>query len=448
MEEGDALLTDLYEFAMLDAYLAEGMHEEAVFSLFVRKLPERRNYLLACGLEDALGFLEALRFTPPQLEYLASLGRFSDALLRYLERFRFSGDVYAVPEGTPMFGQEPLLEVVAPMPEAQLVETYLINQLHLQTMAASKAARVVAAAAGRPVVDFGLRRMHGTDAGLKVARAAYVAGVEATSNVLAGQRYGIPVSGTMAHSYVQAHEDELGAFRAYVRRFPEATLLVDTYDTLRGVQHVARLARELGEDFRVRAVRLDSGDLVALAQASRWILDAAGLERVQIFASGGLDEAEVARLVAHEAPIDGFGVGTAMGVSEDAPHLDMVYKLVSYAGKERIKLSTAKVLYPGRKQVFREEAEGLARRDVLAHHDEVLPGRPLLRPVMRGGRRLPGASPKLTEVRARAQREVERLPARLRLLTPARPPYEVVASPELLQARERLMAAWVHPAVP
>lgn len=448
MEEGDALLTDLYEFAMLDAYLAEGMHEEAVFSLFVRRLPERRNYLLACGLEDALTFLEALRFTPPQLEYLASLGRFSDALLRYLEHFRFTGDVHALPEGTPVFGQEPLLEVVAPLPEAQLVETYLINQLHLQTMAASKAARVVEAAAGRPVVDFGLRRMHGTDAGLKVARAAYVAGVEATSNVLAGQRYGIPVAGTMAHSYVQAHDDELEAFRAYVRRFPEATLLVDTYDTLQGVQHVAKLARELGEDFRVRAVRLDSGELISLAQASRWILDAAGLERVKIFASGGLDEEQVARLVAHEAPIDGFGVGTAMGVSEDAPHLDMVYKLVSYAGKGRMKLSPAKVLYPGRKQVFREEADGLARRDVLARHGEALPGRPLLREVLREGQRVPGASPSLSEVRARARREVERLPARLRALSPARPPYEVAASLELGQALERMMETWARHAGP
>lgn len=444
MNEGDALLTDLYELAMLDAYLAEGMHEEAVFSLFVRKLPGRRNYLLACGLEDALDYLETLRFTPPQLEYLASLGRFSDALPRYLEGFRFSGDVYAMPEGTPVFGEEPLLEVVAPLPEAQLVETYLINQLHLQTMAASKAARVVEAAAGRPVVDFGVRRMHGTDAGLKVARAAYVAGVEATSHVLAGQRYGIPVSGTMAHSYVQAHDDELEAFRAYVRRFPEATLLVDTYDTLQGVQHVVRLARELGEDFRVRAVRLDSGDLVALAKGSRWILDEAGLQRVRIFASGGLDEDEVARLVARGAPIDGFGVGTAMGVSEDAPHLDMVYKLVSYAGKERIKLSTAKVLYPGRKQVFREEEDGVARRDVLARHGEALPGRPLLREVMRGGHRVPGASPTLTEVRARARREVERLPARLRALFPANPPYEVDASPGLSRARERLVEAWAH----
>lgn len=441
MDEGSALLTDLYEFTMVDAYLAEGMHEEAVFSLFVRKLPARRNYLLACGLEEALSFLEALRFTPPQVEYLASLGLFSDELPRYLERFRFTGDVYALPEGTPVFGEEPLLEVVAPLPEAQLVETYLINQMQLQTMAASKAARVVHAAAGRPVVDFGVRRMHGADAGLKVARAAYIAGAEATSTVLAGQLYGIPVSGTMAHSYVQAHDDELEAFRAYVRRFPQGTLLVDTYDTLRGVEKVIRLARELGEDFQVRAVRLDSGDLVELSRETRRMLDAAGLGRVRIFASGGLDDDEVARLVASGAQIDGFGVGTAMGVSEDAPHLDMVYKLVSYAGRPRIKLSTAKVLYPGRKQVFRQEENGLARRDVLARYGETLPGRPLLKEVMRGGRRVPGASPTLAEVRAHAQREMAHLPPHLRSLERAEPPYPVDVSPALEQERKQLTEA-------
>ncbi|XXF77827.1 nicotinate phosphoribosyltransferase [Myxococcaceae bacterium GXIMD 01537] len=435
MREADAaLFTDLYELAMVDAYLDEGLCEEAAFSLFVRKLPPSRNYLLACGLEDALKYLETLRFTPEQLDYLDSLRRFSPALLDYLERFRFRGEVHAVPEGTAIFGEEPLLEVVAPLPEAQLVETFLINQLHLQTMAASTVARVVEAAAGRPVVEFGMRRIHGTDAGLKVARASYLAGVEATSNVLAGMRYGIPVSGTMAHSYVQSHDDELSAFRAYVRRFPSATLLVDTYDTLRGVQQVVRLARELGEDFQVRAVRLDSGDLVSLAHASRWILDAAGLERVRIFASGGLDAEEVARLLAHGAPIDAFGVGTAMGVSEDAPHLDMAYKLVSYAGRDRLKLSAGKVLLPGRKQVFREEDDGVPLRDVLAHHGEELSGVPLLHEVMRDGRRLPGASPGLEALRTHARRERESLPPRLRHLAPATPPYPVERSPGLSES--------------
>ncbi len=433
-----ALLLDLYELTMVDAYLHEGLHEEAAFSLFARKLPAHRNFLLACGLEQALSYLETLRFPPEALAWLESLGRFSKRLLDWLERFRFTGDVYAVPEGTPVFPEEPLLEVVAPLPEAQLAETYLINQVHLQTVAASKAARVVEAAQGRPVVDFGVRRMHGVDAGLKVARAGYIAGVAATSNLLAGQRYGIPVAGTMAHSYVQAHDDELSAFRAYVRRFPETTLLVDTYDTLEGVRNVVRLARELGPDFRVRAVRLDSGDLGALAHSARALLDAAGLERVQIFASGGLDEDEVARLMARQAPIDAFGVGTAMGVSADAPSLDMAYKLVAYAGRGRMKLSTAKVQLPERKQVFREEADGEARRDVLARHDEVLPGRPLLRRMMHGGRRLKGASPTLEELRTNAREELARLPSRVRALPRAEPPYPVEVSPTLSEARDRL----------
>jgi len=442
MEDSFALLTDLYEFAMVDTYLDEDLHDEAVFSLFVRRLPQRRNFLLACGLDDVLRFLEALRFTPGELDYLASLGRFSERLLRYLERFRFSGEVCAVPEGTPIFGEEPILEVVAPLPEAQLVETYLLNQIHLQTLAASKAARVVAAAAGRPVMEFGLRRMHGTDAGLKVARAAFIAGIDSTSNTLAGQRYGVPVCGTMAHSFVQAHDDELEAFRAFARCFPETTLLVDTYDTLRGVQHVIRLARELGDGFHVRAIRLDSGDLLALSRAARQILDDAGLKRVKIFASGNLDEDAMARLLSEQAPIDGFGVGTALAVSSDAPCLDIVYKLVCYGGKDRIKLSTSKVLFPGRKQVFREEAEGVARRDVLARHGEQQPGRPLLRPVMRDGKRVEGTAPPLPEIREYTQRELKRLPPALRGLEPANPPYRVEASPVLAWTKEQLTEAW------
>jgi nicotinate phosphoribosyltransferase len=431
-----ALLMDLYELTMVDAYLDEGLHAEAAFSLFVRELPERRNFLLACGLEEALTYLETLRFPPEALAWLESQGSFSKRLLDWLERFRFTGDVYAVPEGTPVFGLEPLLEVVAPLPEAQLVETYLINQVQLQTMAASKAARVVEAARGRPVMDFGVRRTHGVDAGLKVARAAYIAGVAATSNLLAGQRYGIPVAGTMAHSYVQAHDDELSAFRAYVRRFPETTLLVDTYDTLNGVREVVRLAQELGPDFRVRAVRLDSGDLNELAGTARSLLDAAGLERVRIVVSGGLDEDEVARL--SHPTINAFGVGTSLGVSEDAPSLDIVYKLVAYAGRGRMKLSTRKVLLPERKQVFREEADGKARRDVLARHDEVHPGRPLLRRMMRGGRRLEGVSPALEQIRTYAREEVARLPSHVRALPRAEPPYAVDVSPTLSEARNRL----------
>ena len=442
MEDGVALLTDLYEFAMVDAYLDEDMHDEAVFSLFVRRMPARRNFLLACGLEDVLRYLETLHFTPEQVDYLASLGRFSDRLVHYLERFRFSGEVSAVREGTPIFGEEPLLEVVAPLPEAQLLETYLLNQMHLQTMAASKAVRIAQAAAGRPLMEFGLRRMHGADAGVKVARAAFIAGVDSSSNVLAGQRYGVPMSGTMAHSFVQAHDDELKAFRAFARCFPETTLLVDTYDTLRGVQHVIRLARELGDGFHVRAIRLDSGDLLALSRAARQMLDDAGLGHLKIIGSGNMDEDTLAWLVSQQAPIDGFGVGTALGVSSDAPCLDMVYKLVSYGGKDRIKLSAAKVLYPGRKQIFRMEEDGVARKDVLARHGEQLPGRPLLQPVMRRGTRLPGSSPSLTEIREYAQHEVQSLPPALRGLEPLTPPYRVEISHVLAWTREQLTEAW------
>jgi len=442
MDDSAALFTDLYEFKMVDAYLEEDMHDEAVFSLFVRRLPSRRNFLLACGLDEALRYLETLRFTPAQLDYLASLRLFSDRLLRYLERFRFSGEVCAVPEGTPVFGEEPILEVVAPLPEAQLVETYLLNQIHLQTLAASKASRVVEAAAGRTVMEFGLRRTHGVDAGVKVARAAFIAGVDATSNVLAGQRYGMPVAGTMAHSFVQAHDGELEAFRTFARCFPETTLLVDTYDTLRGVQHVIRLAKELGDGFHVHAVRLDSGDLLALSRAARQMLDDAGLRHVKLIASGNLEEESISWLLDQKAPVDGFGVGTALGVSSDVPCLDIVYKLVAYGGKDRIKLSAAKVLLPGRKQVFREEEEGVARRDVLARHGEQLKGRPLLRPVMRDGKRVEGTSPSLPEIRAYTRHELERLPSALRRLEPVSPPYRVEASPVLAWTREQLTEAW------
>jgi nicotinate phosphoribosyltransferase len=430
------LVTDLYELTMLEAYFEEGLDEVAVFSLFVRRLPERRNYLLACGLDDVLGFLEGLHVDQPALAYLESLGRFSAPFLRHLEGLRFTGDVYAVPEGTPVFANEPIVEIEAPIAEAQLVETLVMNQIHLQTVLASKAARVVQAAAGRQVVDFGLRRMHGIDAGLKAARAFHIAGVDATSNVAAGQAYGLRVAGTMAHSYIQAHDEEYEAFRAFARLYPDTVLLVDTYDTLAGVQKVVDLAREVGAGFRVSGVRLDSGDLADLSIQARGILDAAGLQRVTIFASGGLNEDEIARLVVAGAPIDGFGVGTDMGVSRDAPSLDIAYKLVEYAGRARTKLSTGKELLPGRKQVVRVERQGVADHDLLARRDEVLSGRPLLQHVMAGGRRLPAGRVTLDQARARCREELARLPPRVRALAPARPPYPVEISPALERNRE------------
>ena len=432
------LLTDLYELTMIQAYFEERMNDVAVFSLYVRRLPDRRNYLLACGLDDVLSFLETLSFDADALAYLDSLEQFSDRFLRYLEQFTFTGDVYAVPEGTPVFADEPIVEVAAPIAEAQLVEAIVMNQIHLQTMLASKAARVVEAAQGRKVVDFGLRRMHGIDAGIKGARAFHIAGVDATSNVAAGQTYGLRTVGTLAHSYVQAHDDEYEAYRAFARLYPETVLLVDTYDTLAGVDAVVRLAGELASDFRVSAVRLDSGDLLALAFATRRRLDEAGLNRVGIFASGGLNEDEVARLLAAGAPIDGFAVGTDMGVSRDAPSLDIAYKLVEYAGVGRLKLSTGKAVLPGRKQVFRIEENGLAHHDTLGRQDEPGRGRPLLRQVMRAGTRVPETRTTLDQARARTRSELDRLPPRLRGIAPAVPPYSVEISDALARDRDCL----------
>jgi nicotinate phosphoribosyltransferase len=432
------LLTDLYELTMLQAYFEEQMREVAVFSLFVRRLPERRNYLMACGLDDVLAFLETLRFDQAALTYLDSLGRFSTRFLQYLDQLRFTGDVYAVPEGTPVFANEPLVEIEAPIAEAQLVETFVMNQVHLQTVLASKASRVVEAARGRQVVDFGWRRMHGTDAGLKAARAFHIAGVHATSNLAAGQAYGIPVAGTLAHSYIQAHDDEYEAFRAFARLYPDTVLLVDTYDTLVGIHKVVDLARELGPSFRISAVRLDSGDLGDLAFKARRLLDDAGLQRVTIFASGGLNEDEIAGLMAAGAPIDGFGVGTDMGVSRDAPSLDIAYKLVEYAGRPRMKLSTGKVLLPGRKQIFRVERDGMPDHDVLGRRDDDPCGRALLQRVMAGGQRCTAGRVTLGGARVHAKEELDCLPPRLRGLEPASPPYLVDLSPALTQDRDVL----------
>ncbi|HUG35405.1 MAG TPA: nicotinate phosphoribosyltransferase [Candidatus Limnocylindrales bacterium] len=439
-EEELFLLTDRYELTMLQGYWAEGMHGRAVFSLFVRRLPKHRNFLLACGLDTALAVLERLRPSEEALAHLRAEG-FAPGFVDWLAGLRFTGDVWAVPEGTPLFPAEPILEVEAPLPEAQVVESLLMNQVHVQTVLASKAVRVKLAAGERAVVDFGLRRMHGADAALKAARAFHVAGVDATSNVLAGKVYGMPVSGTMAHSYVQAHDDELSAFRAFAREFPDTVLLVDTYDTLEGVRNVVRLAEELGPAVRVGGVRLDSGDLGVLAVEARRLLDGAGLGDVEIFASGGLDEWEIRRLLDAGAPIDGFGVGTRMGVSTDAPALDIVYKLTAYEGRGRLKLSSGKHTLPGRKQIFRLESGGVAEQDVVARAEEQLEGRPLLRKVMEGGVRLAAGAEDLERIRARAKDEIGRLPPGLRRLDAADPPYAVHLSERMSQYREEVARA-------
>jgi nicotinate phosphoribosyltransferase len=425
-----ALFTDLYQLTMVQAYVAEGATDTAVFTLFVRRLPPARRYLLACGIATVVEQLEQLRFSDPDLVYLRSLGRFSEACLEWLSRFRFTGAVHAVAEGTPVFANEPILEVVAPLPEAQLVETLVMNQIHVQTLLASKAARVVAAAAGRRVVDFGMRRAHGIDAAIAAARAAYIAGAAATSNLVAGRQFGIPVAGTMGHSYVQAHDDETDAFRRFTREFPDAVLLVDTYDTVEGVRRVIDLVRTT-PGVRVSAVRLDSGNLRVLAPQVRQLLDAAGLCHVRIMASSELDEHKIGALVETGVPIDGFGIGTQMGVSADEPALEIVYKLVDYAGRDRTKLSAGKPVLPGRKQVFRQEADGCATGDVIACADERLAGRPLLETVMRHGRRTPALVADVSAIRACAVAELARLPREVRSLEPGPAKYRVCTSAAL-----------------
>ena len=435
-----ALYTDLYQLTMLQAYWREDMDEPAVFDLFVRRLKDR-HYLVACGLKQALEFLETLSFSEEALDYLATQDPFEPAFLSWLADFEFTGDMYAVPEGTPVFPDEPLVEVVAPIGEAQLVETLLLNQLTFQTTIASKASRIVEAArAGgedRLVADFGMRRTHGTDAAMKGARAAFIAGVDATSNVAAGQAYDLPITGTMAHSYVEAHDSEVEAFRAFSALYPETILLVDTYDTLEGVRKVIDMMDETDEDVQVRGIRLDSGDLAELAHAARRLLDEAGLTDVMIFASGGLDEHTIADLLDREAPIDGFGVGTRMGTSADQPALDSAYKLSGYAGTPRMKLATDKSNLPGRKQVVRQYEDGTAVRDVIATEDEQTHGAPLLERVMADGERTEaGAARPLTAVREHAAARLDELPARLRTPTAANRDYNVVLSDALEERLE------------
>lgn len=439
--EISALFTDLYEVTMAQAYWTEGMSGTAVFETFFRKLPRSRSYLMAAGLPDVLDFLEALQFDEDDLQYLRGLGLFADEFLDWLSQVRFTGDVWAVPEGTVVFPNEPIVQVVAPIAEAQLVETFVLNQIHLQSVLASKAARVVDAARGRTVVDFGARRAHGTDAAIKVARTCYLAGAAGTSNLFAARQYGIPAVGTMAHSYVQAFESEVDAFEAFARIYPGTTLLVDTYDTLRGVDRVIELAKRLGERFDVRAVRLDSGDLGELSKAARARLDAAGLNQVGIFVSSGLDEYRIAALLDNDCPIDGFGVGTKLVVAEDAPALDMAYKLVEYAGVGRTKLSSGKTIYPGRKQVFRRRDDGGFAGDTLGQPDERLEGEPLLVPVMKDGRRLPRDDAGLGAARVRAHQQIESLPAQLRSLDDAGWAYPVAVSPGVARELVRLRHA-------
>jgi len=407
-----ALSTDLYELTMVGGYFVNGLSGRATFDLFVRQLPPTRNYLIACGLEQALDFLESLRFTPDEIQFLRTvpaLAKLPAAFFdEYLPQFRFTGDVWAIEEGTPVFAEEPIMRVTAPLAEAQIVETAVIAETMFPTSVASRAARVIKAAAGHPVMEFGARRAHGIEAGIRAARAAYIAGFGSTSIVEAGRRFGIPLSGTMAHSWVMAFADETTAFRKYAEVFGEAVFILDTYDAVAAARMVAT------SGLRPKAVRIDSGDQVAISREVRRIFDEHGLVDTAIVASGDLDEMRIAEIVAAGAPVDGFGVGTAVSTSSDAPALSGVYKLAEIERDGRavpvLKKSPGKRTYPGRKQVWRVMRDGIAVEDVLALEGAQPPAdaEPLLRQVMKNGERL--SRPSLTEIRDRCRQRVATLP--------------------------------------
>jgi nicotinate phosphoribosyltransferase len=438
-----ALFTDLYELTMAAAFFREGMRETATFSLFARRLPPTRAFIVAAGLEDALEYARGLHFTPDAIEYLRSLGRFEPEFLEYLGSLRFTGEIRAVPEGTVIFPDEPMLEVSAPVIEAQLLESALLNACHLQSVLASKAARIVIAAQGRDLAEFGMRRSHGTDAALKAARCAWVTGFGSTSDVLAGRAYGIPLSGTMAHSFVTAFGDELEAFRAYARAFPDsAILLIDSYDTLEGARKAVTVARELAaRGHALAGVRLDSGDLLALSRDVRRILDEGGFPGVRIVASGGLDEHDIAALVAAGAPIDAFGVGTRLNVSADAPSLDLVYKLVCYGDRDVLKLSEGKETWVGAKGLYRSFGpDGLIAGDVLSLGVETPPtgSVSLLQVVVDEGELL-RPHPSLADIRRHCVGQLATLPDQLKRLQ-GHGEYPVAVSPGLRARQERARA--------
>jgi nicotinate phosphoribosyltransferase len=437
------LLTDLYELTMAASYFENDVTDTATFSLYIRKYPPDRGYFVAAGLEDFLEYMSSFHFSESAIAYLDSTGIFSKDFLHYLKNLRFTGSIRAMGEGEIFFTDEPILEVTAPIIEAQILETFAINSINIQSMIATKAARCVEAAAGRRVVDFSLRRTHGVDAGLKVARSSYIAGFAATSNVLAGKLYGIPTSGTMAHSYISAFGDEIKAFRAFARSFPKRTiLLIDTYDTVAGAHKAATVGQEMArEGHKLLGVRLDSGDMIQLSRQVRNILDDAGLDDTEIFASSSFDEYKIARTVKEGARIDAFGVGTKMGVSADAPFFDIVYKLVQYGDRPIMKLSTGKANLAGNKQVFRRaDSQGRFIEDIIGTADEAIDGAtPLLRPVVQDGKIL-RAHPTLEEIRKRFRKNLEALDEKYKALERA-PSYPVKVSKRL--ENEQLRAAAV-----
>ena len=435
-----ALLTDLYELTMAASYFEHQMFEPATFSLFIRSYPPSRRYFVSAGLADVLSYLEDLKFTPEDLEYLEGTGLFKHNFLSYLEKFRFNGDTYAIPEGRLFFANEPIMEVTASLIEAQIVETFIINTINFQVMIATKASRCVHVAWPRKLVDFSLRRTHGTDAGIKVARASFIGGFTGTSNVLAGKIYGIQISGTMAHSFITSFENEIDAFRAFAQTFPENTvLLVDTYDTLSGAKIAAEVGKEMSrEGKKLKGLRLDSGDFARLSREVRDVLRNAGLGKTEIFASGGFDEYKIQRVLGQGGDIDSFGVGTKMGVSADAPYFDMAYKMVEYDGRPVLKLSPGKITLASKKQVFRfSTSKGKLKKDVIGLRDDNLKnGEPLLKKIMSKGRTL-GRLPSLSQIQKRFLKEFSHLDREYKSIDKAVREFPVGLSPRLksLQAR-------------
>lgn len=426
------LLTDLYQLTMLQGYYEQGMEETAVFEFFVRNMPPERNFLMVAGLDQALTYIESLRFTSTELEWIKQCGRFQEDFVDYLSDLRFTGDVHAMPEGRVVFPNEPLLRVTAPLPQAQLMESRLVNLLHFQTMIASKAARCVLAAPGKVLVDFGMRRAHGAEAALLAARAAYLAGLTGTATVLAAPLFGIPLFGTMAHAFVQAHGDESDAFVHFAQAQPDnVVLLIDTYDTERAARKVVGLAPRLAQEgIKVKGVRLDSGDLADHARKVRQILDEGGCSNITIFASSSVDEYVLQNMVDAGVPIDGFGIGTHLDTSADQPYLDCAYKLQEYGGRARRKRSEGKATWPGRKQVYRYvDSDGYLSHDLLTLETDVRDGQPLLDPVMRAGQRIDPPET-LIQSRTRAAEDLVRLPAGLRDLR-RRQDYPVEISDQL-----------------
>lgn len=437
-----ALFTDLYELTMAASYYDHGMFEPATFSLFIRKYPTSRRYFISAGLADVLDYLKDLKFTSDDLNYLDETGLFKPGFLSYLEKFRFTGDVFAIPEGRLFFVNEPIIEITAPLIESQIVETFIINAINLQVMIATKASRCVHVAWPRKLVDFSLRRTHGIDAGMKVARASFIGGFEGTSNVLAGKIYGIPIFGTMAHSFVICFEKEVDAFRAFAQSFPEnVVLLVDTYDTISGTVKAAEVGREMAlKGQKLKGVRLDSGDIALLSRKVRKILKRTGLRETTIFASGAFDEYKIQRILDQAGDIDSFGVGTKMGVSADAPYLDMAYKLVKYAGRPVLKLSPEKITLASEKQIFRfTTSKGKLKRDIIGlREDKLEGGEPLLNRVMTRGKVISEFSD-LFHIQKIFLDEFSKLDFKLKSLEKKETEYRVNLSPRLKSLQSRIV---------